>query len=236
MSLCKYYPDAEECADEVSGGAGAGPLSQPSKRHLKGVSPYMSRALGEGRSDALRLMPPMTLLVDSRDRDRYGFPNASHFVMKMTRLNGVRRITLNMLRVPIKAGAMGLDAPQYVVLTVIPGGDAFTQPAMSPQFPSEALAVIPLVPDVAGGTFTTYRKHCAEGEFSINCPSGKTMNRLEVGVWTWLPQALTVPPTPSGIIAYYPFVNEPMLPAETLVSINNNFVMVLDIEYENRSG
>jgi len=232
------FPDAAECIDTEVGGGGLGPV-QKDKRHMRGVVTHMSKAIGHGASDTIRMLPPLNILVDSRERNRSGFVNAADFTLSMNQLNGVKKLVLNQIRFPIKAPAGGIDPYSYAILCVEPGNVCFMQPLapMTVQFPSSVLAVIPMIPDTAAGTHVSYRKTSGDGQYAVHFPGGVSFNRLRIQLMTYLatdpappPPA---PPIPSGTCIPYPFTDEP---AAGYCSHTNNYFLSLEIEYEARKS
>lgn len=163
------------------------------------------------------------IFVDSRDRDRSRFPNAGDFRVNLSRpLRAVKAITLTDANIPIVATHM------YVAVAVrnIKDGTLITT-RESASLPPGTLAIIPLIPAVAGGTFTYYRSqtgHRAGGAsigWRIEIPQGlMQLDDLHVQLLTWGPGPATIP---------YPVPADAALPANPLLT--SNISLILEVEH-----
>lgn len=174
-------------------------------------------------------IPTHTIFVDSRDRDRYSYPNPNTFTMKLTHpLKTVRRIKLVEATIPILNTVAVPPQPIYKYLVVVERHcyNSINQPAIAGQFPRGALAIIDLLPhttNVPG--YTIYKDNGAyDLGWIADFPAGlDSLDSLQLELWVW--GWNTGPPGSSNPILY-PLLNEappvnPALPVPAADPLNN---------------
>lgn len=173
----------------------------------------------------------VTLWVDSRDRDVTSYPSAADFSVKLaTPIKMIKSIKLLQASIPIVAGTHTAVAVVIRGLSMCPSG---TIPDLeeSGGMPSGVLAIVPLVPIVAGGTTAVYRAS-DNNDWKINFSDVRLtqlyMIKIQLYVWGGgiSPSGWGGPSWPTII---YPLTGEAIGVPPV---VGNNINLCLRVKYE----
>jgi hypothetical protein len=166
------------------------------------------------------------VFVDSRDRDRARFALANDFRLSMLLpLRGVRSITLTDAYIPIVANHV------YVVVVLRNLKDrTLILTKESAGLPGGVLAIIPLIPAVAGAAYTYYRSQTGGKNggssvgWRVSMPQGLgQIEDLHVQLYAWSYSA-------GSATILYPIPADAALPNSPLIGSNVN--MCFEIEHD----
>jgi len=178
---------------------------------------------------AMRKVNMKRLFIDSRDRNRVHYTNASDFRMSMTvPIKGVRSVTLTNAKIPLVGGC------DYVAIVLTNLRDrTLYLPKESPGLPAGVLAIVPLIPYSPIHNFAIFQSDTnqksggSQGGWRVAFPQGMPMlNELHFQLYTWSWDAVNhVSET-----IFLPLTSEPVIAVEP--STDNNITLQLEIEHE----
>ena len=174
-----------------------------------------------------RIVLSRRVFIDSRDRDRTRYANANDFRLSMiVPLRAIRTITLTDAYIPIVSGHI------YVAVVLRNLKDkTLIMTKGSAGLPGGVLAIIPLIPAVAGSTYTYYRSQTGQThggssigwclQFPQGIPQMEDLH-MQLYAWGWSGTSAESIPYPVPVDAAVP--NAPL--------IGSNVTFTLEIGHD----